>query len=826
MAGRGRARGTSRPARRRCSSPGGRAQVLEVAPQLADLVAQPRRVLEAQLVCGGEQLLLELDDELAELLLAELLVAPLAPALLRRDLRVALQELGDVRDALDDRLRRDPVLLVVGDLDRPAAVGLADRRAHRLGLLVGVHQHGALLVARRAPDRLDQRRLAAQEALLGGVQDRHGRDLREVEPLAQEVHADEHVVLAEAQVADDLDPLQRVDLRVQVAHAKAHLEQVVREVLAHLLRERGDQHALLALDARADLVHQVVDLVARLAHVDTRIDDAGRAHDLLDDAPRAPALVLAGRRRDVDELVGDRHELVERLRPVVQRARQPEAVVDQRLLARAVALVHAADLRHGLVGLVDEADEVAGEVVEQAVRARAGGPAIEDPRVVLDAVAEAHLPQHLHVVLRALAQAMRLEQLALRLELGTALVELAAYLGDRALHRALLDVVVRRRPDGDVLEVVLDELSRQRVEVLQALDLVAEHRHAEGGLLVGGEDLERLPAHAERPAAERRVVTAVLDRDELAQEVVAVDHVALAQDLHVHLVGLGRAEAEDGADAGDDDDVAPGEERGRRRVAQAVDLLVDGRVLLDVEIAARDVGLGLVVVVVGDEVLDRVLREERAELVAQLGGQRLVVREDERGLLDGLDRPGHRHRLAGARGAEQRQGALAGLEALGERDDGVRLVGGRGEGGVELERRHRTAKRIPAAGRKYDSRKPHNGGPAWKECAVEHALALRVLSNERLAALASRGDGGAFEVLYERHRGALYRYCHGILRHHDDAQDAVQATMTRALTGLGARDPGAPRHAWLLRAPRNRWSGPLRRGPSLQSLAESPRGAA
>ena len=75
-------------------------------------------------------------------------------------------------------------------------------------------------------------RLAAQEALLVGVEDRDERDLGQVEPLAQEVDADEHVVLAEPQVADDLDALERVDLRVQVADLEAHLEQVVRQVLA------------------------------------------------------------------------------------------------------------------------------------------------------------------------------------------------------------------------------------------------------------------------------------------------------------------------------------------------------------------------------------------------------------------------------------------------------------------------------------------------------------------------------------------------------------------------------------------------------------------
>ena len=52
-------------------------------------------------------------------------------------------------------------------------------------------------------------------------------------------------------------------------------------------------------------------------------------------------------------------------------------------------------------------------------------------------------------------------------------------------------------------------------------------------------------------------------------------------------------------------------------------------------------GGGLVVVVVGDEVLDGVLGEEGVELVVELGGEGLVVREDEGralGLFDDLGR--------------------------------------------------------------------------------------------------------------------------------------------------------------------------------------------
>ena len=49
------------------------------------------------------------------------------------------------------------------------------------------------------------------------------RHLGNVEALAQQVDADQHVELAEAQVADDLDALDRVDVGVQVAHLDAVL---------------------------------------------------------------------------------------------------------------------------------------------------------------------------------------------------------------------------------------------------------------------------------------------------------------------------------------------------------------------------------------------------------------------------------------------------------------------------------------------------------------------------------------------------------------------------------------------------------------------------
>ena len=67
-------------------------------------------------------------------------------------------------------------------------------------------------MARRAPDGLDERAVAAQKPFLIRIENRDERHLGQVESLAQQVDADEHVELAEPQAADDLDALDRVDV--------------------------------------------------------------------------------------------------------------------------------------------------------------------------------------------------------------------------------------------------------------------------------------------------------------------------------------------------------------------------------------------------------------------------------------------------------------------------------------------------------------------------------------------------------------------------------------------------------------------------------------
>ena len=93
---------------------------------------------------------------------------------------------------------------------------------------------------------------------------------------------------------------------------------------------------------------------------------------------------------------------------------------------------------------------------------------------------------------------------------------------------------------------------------------------------------------------------------------------------HIAVI-LGRAETVDRGDTGHDHDVRPREQSAGGGKAHPVDVLVDRAVLLDVGVGARDVGLGLIVVVIADEIFHGVLREKAFQLAVELCGQSFVV---------------------------------------------------------------------------------------------------------------------------------------------------------------------------------------------------------
>ena len=581
----------------------------------------------------------------------------------------------NVGDALAHAFRGDAVCGVVGGLLFAAARRLRHGALHRAGDRVGVQDDAAVDVARGAADGLHQRGLAAQKAFLVGIEDGDQCAFRNIEALAQQVDADQRVERAKAEVANDFDAFDGVDVGMHVAHPNALLVQIFGQILGHALGQHGDQRAIALLRHRAHLADQVVDLHARRPHVDRRIDQAGRADHLLGEhAAGFVELPRPRRRRHGGGLRPHRVPFLEAQRPVVHARRQAEAVFGERRLAPKIAAIHAAELRHGDVALVDEDQRIVGHIFEQGRRRLAGFSPGEIARIVLDAGAGAGRLHHFQIVQRALLEPLRFEQAARGMELVQPLAQFELYAGQRLQQRRPRRHIVRIGVDLDEFQLV-GFLPGERIEFVDRFHLVAEQRHPPGAILiVRRENLDGVATHAERAAMEIGGGALVLQRHQVGEQLALVElRAALDRERH-RRIGLDRTDAVDARHRGHDDDVVALEQRPRRRVPHAVDLLVDRGILLDIGVGARDIGFRLVVVVIRHEIFDGVVGKERPELAVELRRQRLVRRQDQRRALRRFDHLGDGEGFAGAGDAEQHLGAVVAPHAFDQVGDRRRLV--------------------------------------------------------------------------------------------------------------------------------------------------------
>jgi RNA polymerase sigma factor (sigma-70 family) len=79
----------------------------------------------------------------------------------------------------------------------------------------------------------------------------------------------------------------------------------------------------------------------------------------------------------------------------------------------------------------------------------------------------------------------------------------------------------------------------------------------------------------------------------------------------------------------------------------------------------------------------------------------------------------------------------------------------------------------------------------------------RLFGDGSLARRAASGDQRAFAAIYRRHHQELYRYCLAILNDPDDAEDALQATMVKALRALPGEEREITLKPWLFRIAHN-----------------------
>jgi len=97
---------------------------------------------------------------------------------------------------------------------------------------------------------------------------------------------------------------------------------------------------------------------------------------------------------------------------------------------------------------------------------------------------------------------------------------------------------------------------------------------------------------------------------------------------------------------------------------------------------------------------------------------------------------------------------------------------------------------------------------------------MRLLTEAALSRRIVTGDDRAFAELFRRHRQALYGYCLSVLGDQEDAADALQNTMAKALKSLPGENRELNLKAWLFRVAHNECVDMLRARRRMDDIEE------
>ena len=128
--------------------------------------------------------------------------------------------------------------------------------------------------------------MGAQKSLLVGIQNGNKAALGNVQALTQQIDANQHIKHAQAQITNDGNALQCVNVRMKIAGIDAALAHILTQFLRHALGERGDQRALSVVDDLAQTGNEIIHLRGCRPHMTHGIHQSCGAHDLFNTCMR------------------------------------------------------------------------------------------------------------------------------------------------------------------------------------------------------------------------------------------------------------------------------------------------------------------------------------------------------------------------------------------------------------------------------------------------------------------------------------------------------------------------------------------------------------
>ena len=221
------------------------------------------------------------------------------------------------------------------------------------------------------------------------------------------------------------------------------------------------------------------------------------------------------------------------------------------------------------------------------------------------------------------------------------------------------------------------DLPCERLHLCNTVDLISEKFDADQIVAaLCRVHFHHISSDTESCTLDIHIITIVLNVDQLPEHFISVLHHAGAQRYDQILIFVRASQTVNTGHAGYHYDISAFRQGCRSRQSQLIDLIIDGRILGNISIRRRHISLRLVIVVIGDKIFYRILREKFLHLPVKLPRQCFIMGNDQSRLIQRLDHICHGKGLTGTGDTQQGLELIPLSEAFHQFCDCLRLVSG------------------------------------------------------------------------------------------------------------------------------------------------------
>ncbi len=316
---------------------------------------------------------------------------------------------------------------------------------------------------------------------------------------------------------------------MHIANAYAYSLEIVCQILCHLLGKCCYKHLAARINIFCYLGDQVIYLTLNRSYKHLGIQKPRRPDDLLSPQKLMLRLISGRCGRNEQHLIDFTLKFIKTQRSVVQRRRQAEAVVHQRRLSGAIAVVHRSELRDGHMRLVYDHEKFIRKVVDQSIRRLSRRSAHQMSGIVLDSGAKSGFSHHLHIKMCSLIDSLRLKELVMLCEVCNLLLAFFENILRGDSHFIGRYYIVRCRKYSYMAQL-RHRRTCEHINLSDPLYLVPEKLNTKGLLVqICGKYLQRITSDSECASVKIHIISGILDVHQLSDDIISVLYHARAQ---------------------------------------------------------------------------------------------------------------------------------------------------------------------------------------------------------------------------------------------------------------------------------------------------------